>query len=189
MERGSTGAPRSAVIVSLTLALTWFDCVHGRPSVTSMSGIMILGVCEHQTRGDKPGRAPPVPPCLGLASGDFGLRSWSAARHRTISRRALRYRIRLSGTHARSAWRKCGGAAVLCAPRTNAASACKGPPCQYSIPRGGHYPNRDSRIFHTYRFAYLSFAYPPHIINSRIYDVGINCHKYVKYVDSRIALL
>ena len=43
--------------------------------------------------------------------------------------------------------------------------------------------------YHTYRFAYLSFAYPPHIINSRIYDVGINCHKYVKYVDSRIVLL
>ena len=43
--------------------------------------------------------------------------------------------------------------------------------------------------YHTYRFAYLSFAYPPHIINSRIYDVGINCHKYVKYVDSRTALL
>ena len=63
------------------------DSVHGR-SVTSMSGIMILGVCEHQTRGDKPGRAPPVPPCLELASGDFGLRSWRAARgrHRTIRR-------------------------------------------------------------------------------------------------------
>ena len=84
VQRGSTGAPRSAVIVSLTLVLTWFDCVHGRPSVTSMSGIMILGVCKHQTRGDKPGRAPPVPPCLELASGDFGLRSWPTARHRTI---------------------------------------------------------------------------------------------------------
>ena len=39
------------------------------------------------------------------------------------------------------------------------------------------------------QIAYLSFAYPPHIINSRIYDVGINCHKYVKYVDSRIRVL
>ena len=58
--------------------------VHGRPSVTSMSGIMILGVFKHQTRGDKPGRAPPVPPCLELAAGDFGLRPWPAARHQTI---------------------------------------------------------------------------------------------------------
>ena len=48
--------------------------------VKSMRGIMILGVtvCEHQTRGDKPGRAPSVPPCLALASGDFGLRCCSA---------------------------------------------------------------------------------------------------------------
>ena len=86
VKRGSTGATRSAVIVSVALALTWFDCVHCRQSVSSMSGIMILGVCEHQTRRDKPDRAPSVGPCLGLASGDFGLRCWSAARHRTISR-------------------------------------------------------------------------------------------------------
>ena len=86
VKRGSTGATRSAVIVSATLALTWFDCVHCRQRVKSMSGIMILGVCEHQTRRDKPDRAPSVGPCLGLASGDFGLRCWSAAQHWTISR-------------------------------------------------------------------------------------------------------
>ena len=105
----------------------------------------------------------------------------------------LRYRIRLTGAHARPAWRRCGGAAVLCSPRTNAASACKGPLYQACI-----CPHRDARRPLPYanfgpvsyvQIAYLSFAYPPHIINSRIYDVGINCHKYVKYVDSRTALL
>jgi hypothetical protein len=47
----------------------------------------------------------------------------------------------------RSAWRRGSGAAVLCSPRTNAASACKGPLCQYSMSRGDRYPNQDSRIF------------------------------------------
>ena len=86
----------------------------------------------------------------------------------------------------------------VAAPRCCAALALTQPP-----PAKGRYASTrcpaetatliEIRVFvadyHTYRFAYLSFAYPPHITNSRIYDVGINCHKYVKYVDSRIRVL
>ena len=76
-------------------------------------------------------------------------------------------------TSPMSAWRRGSGAAVLCSPRTNAASACKGPLCQYSMSRGDRYPNQDSRIFELsyvrihvfmidvsspyHKFAYLGF--------------------------------
>ena len=111
---------------------------------------------------------------------------------------ALRYRIRLTGAHAMPG-RLGGGVA---APRCCAALALTHPPPANGLYASTRYPAGTATLtctlieirvfvagYHTYRFAYLSFAYPPHIINSRIYDVGINCHKYVKYVDSRTALL
>ena len=82
----------------------------------------------------------------------------------------------------RSAWRRGSGAAVLCSPRTNV-FICPHRDARRPLPYANFGPVSYVQI------AYLSFAYPPHIINSRIYDVGINCHKYVKYVDSRTALL
>ena len=95
-------------------------------------------------------------------------------------------------------WRlgRLGGGAA--APRCCAALALTRPPPAKGLHASTRCPAEATTLigirvffggYHTYRFAYLSFAYPPHIINSRIYDVGINCHKYVKYVDSRTALL
>ena len=95
-------------------------------------------------------------------------------------------------------WRlgRLGGGAA--APRCCAALALTQPPPAKGLHASTRCPAEATTLigirlffggYHTYRFAYLSFAYPPHIINSRIYDVGINCHKYVKYVDSRIRVL
>ena len=86
----------------------------------------------------------------------------------------------------------------VAAPRCCAALALTQPPPAKGLYASTRCPAETATLieirvffagYHTYRFAYLSFAYPPHIINSRIYDVGINCHKYVKYVDSRIRVL
>ena len=90
---------------------------------------------------------------------------------------ALWYRVRLAGTHARSAWRRGSGAAVLCSPRTNAASACKGPLdlFQHSMPRGDRYPNQDSRIFRGLSYVKIcvfTLGEPTRAPNSHIYDVG-----------------
>ena len=88
---------------------------------------------------------------------------------------ALWYRARLAGTHARSAWRGIGGAAVLCNPSTNVASACKGPLCQYSIPRGDRCPNQDSRIFRGLSYVKIrvfTLGEPTRGPNSRIYEAG-----------------
>ena len=88
---------------------------------------------------------------------------------------ALLYRVRLAGAHARSAWRRGIGAAVLCSPSTNAASACKGPLFQYSMLRGDRYPNQDSRIFRGLSYVKIrvfTLGEPTRAPNSRIYDVG-----------------
>ena len=63
----------------------------------------------------------------------------------------------------------------LCSPRTNAASACKGPLCQYSIPRGDRCPNQDARIFRGLSYVKIrvfTLGEPTRAPNSRIYDVG-----------------